>query len=276
MAELDVRRTSALPKAPSGIGALDALTWGGFPRGRVTLVEGGRGPAAEHRELYRLRDWILTRGITTLITSRGTAEFASRRHRDVLQFLADCAITLHHRLDQGISQRGVRVLKYRGSGFHETEAPYVDGFQRNGNLLGRQGHRRAAARRDQRRIPLRQPAPRAERRPPPRSTMRGRDTILLRLYVTGSAPNSVRALTNLTEFCRDHLTGRYRIEIVDLEKEPGRAMSDRVFMTPTLVKLSPGPELRIVGSLRDPAPLLAALGLPAERQVAAPTERADG
>jgi circadian clock protein KaiC len=232
MAELDVRRTSALAKAPSGIRGLDALTWGGFPRGRVTLVEGGPGagktvlalqslvyaarerkescifvafeertaqieanstsfgwdlprlrkqrlflldaqpdhtafqsgdfdleglltaldvkigqmgarrivfdaldvvlgmlkdPSAEDRELYRLRDWILARGITTLITSRGSAEFPNRRHRDVLQFLADCAITLHHRLDEGISQRGVRVLKYRGSGFHENEAPYVMG-----------------------------------------------------------------------------------------------------------------------------------------------------
>ncbi len=95
--------------------------------------------------------------------------------------------------------------------------------------------------------------------------MSGRDTFRFRLYVIGSAPNSVRALSNLNELCRGHLADRHRIEVVDLEKEPRRAMSDRVLMTPTLIKLAPGPELRIVGSLRDPRPLLAALGLSADR-----------
>jgi circadian clock protein KaiC len=83
--------------------------------------------ASERRELYRLRDWILARQLTTLITSKSSAGAENEKHRAFLQFLADCAVTLEHRVELGISQRSCRVLKYRGSGFNENEAPYVIG-----------------------------------------------------------------------------------------------------------------------------------------------------
>lgn len=86
-----------------------------------------------------------------------------------------------------------------------------------------------------------------------------------RLYVTGDAPNSVRASANLAELCRRHLPDRHHIEVVDLTREPQRALSDRVLLTPTLIMLQPGPERRIVGSLSDWAPLLATLGLTSTR-----------
>jgi circadian clock protein KaiC len=83
--------------------------------------------AAERRELYRLRDWILARQLTTVITSKASPGSSSENHRAFLQFLADCAVTLEHRVELGISQRSCRVLKYRGSAFNENEAPYVIG-----------------------------------------------------------------------------------------------------------------------------------------------------
>jgi circadian clock protein KaiB len=82
-----------------------------------------------------------------------------------------------------------------------------------------------------------------------------------RLYITGNAPNSERAIANLAALCRHHLPDRHDIEVVDLLRDPQRALSDGVFLTPTLVKLSPGPELRIVGTLGDLTPILASLGL---------------
>jgi circadian clock protein KaiB len=84
-----------------------------------------------------------------------------------------------------------------------------------------------------------------------------------RLYVAGQAMNSALAATNLNALCRAHLPGRHSIEIVDVFREPGRALADAVFMTPTLVKLSPGPVRRIVGSLSQTQTLLLALGLEA-------------
>jgi circadian clock protein KaiB len=82
-----------------------------------------------------------------------------------------------------------------------------------------------------------------------------------RLYVTGNAPNSERAIANLSAMCLRHLADCHEIEVIDLLRDPQRALADGVFLTPTLVKLSPGPELRIVGSLSDVALILASLGL---------------
>jgi circadian clock protein KaiB len=83
-----------------------------------------------------------------------------------------------------------------------------------------------------------------------------------RLYVAGDAPNSIQAVANLNALCREHLPERHEIEIVDVLSEPQRALTDGVFLTPTLVKLSPAPIRKIVGNLSDPKPVLLTLGLP--------------
>lgn len=82
-----------------------------------------------------------------------------------------------------------------------------------------------------------------------------------RLYVAGDAPNSAQALANLAALCRAHLPDRHDIEIVDVFREPKRALADGIFMTPTLVKLAPFPIRRIVGTLSQTQPVLQALGL---------------
>jgi circadian clock protein KaiB len=83
----------------------------------------------------------------------------------------------------------------------------------------------------------------------------------LRLYIAGDAPNSVRAIANLTAICREHLLDRHNIEIVDVFREPTRALADGILLTPMLVKLSPLPVRRILGSLSQSQPVLHALGL---------------
>lgn len=82
-----------------------------------------------------------------------------------------------------------------------------------------------------------------------------------RFYVAGDAPNSVRALANLTALCQEYLADRHEIEIVDVFKDPRRALADNVFMTPTLIKLSPDPVRRIVGTLSQLDIVLQALEL---------------
>ncbi len=83
--------------------------------------------------------------------------------------------------------------------------------------------------------------------------------ILFRLYITHRAPNSMRALRNLQTICRDYFDGGYELEIIDTEKEPGRALRDGIVVTPTLVKLSPEPKWSIVGDLSDEARVLASM-----------------
>ena len=86
-------------------------------------------------------------------------------------------------------------------------------------------------------------------------------TFKFRLYVAGDAQNSAQAIANLTALCRAHLPDRHEIEIVDVIRDPKRALTDGILMTPTLVKLAPSTELRIVGTLSQTQPVLQALGL---------------
>jgi len=82
-----------------------------------------------------------------------------------------------------------------------------------------------------------------------------------RLYIAGDTQNSAQARGNLTKICHDYLSGLHEIEIVDVLKEPQRALADGIFMTPTLVKLGPAPPQRIVGTLNQRETVLQALGL---------------
>ena len=97
-------------------------------------------------------------------------------------------------------------------------------------------------------------------------TQNGNNTIMsqqtmFKLYVAGDAPNSQRAIANLAALCREYFPGQNVVEIVDVFKHPNYALAEGIYMTPTLVKLSPAPERKIVGTLSDKTTLLLALGL---------------
>lgn len=85
---------------------------------------------------------------------------------------------------------------------------------------------------------------------------------VFRLYVVGDARNSVRALANLYAICRKHYPQSHRIEVIDVLKEPLRALAEAIVVTPMVVKVSPGPEIQIIGDLSDEEEVLWALGLP--------------
>lgn len=80
----------------------------------------------------------------------------------------------------------------------------------------------------------------------------------LRLYVAGSAPNSIQAIANVRAICEEHFAA-YDLEIVNLLDEPGRAFEDGVIVTPTLLKLAPGATQRAVGNLSDTKKVLLTL-----------------
>jgi circadian clock protein KaiB len=82
----------------------------------------------------------------------------------------------------------------------------------------------------------------------------------LRLYVAGNAPNSARAVANVRAICDEHFAAGHDLEIVDLLVRPLEALTDGIIVTPTLLKLTPLPALRLVGTLSDTSQVLAALG----------------
>lgn len=83
------------------------------------------------------------------------------------------------------------------------------------------------------------------------------------LYVAGDAPNSALAIANLKAFCHTHLQDRHQIEVVDVFRAPKRALAEGIFLTPTVVVLTPPPVRRIVGTLSQAQTVLLALGLEA-------------
>jgi circadian clock protein KaiB len=85
--------------------------------------------------------------------------------------------------------------------------------------------------------------------------------VVLRLYIAGSAPNSVRAIANLEAICQEYLKDGHKLEVVDVLEHPRRAMAEGVLVTPSLAKLSPLPAAHVIGNLSDKAKVLLALGL---------------
>jgi circadian clock protein KaiB len=87
--------------------------------------------------------------------------------------------------------------------------------------------------------------------------------IKFRLYIAGETQNSMHAISNLSSLCRTYFADRHEIELVDVFREPKRALEDRILMTPTLVKLEPRPPNRIVGTLSQMPLVMQLLGMAA-------------
>jgi circadian clock protein KaiB len=72
---------------------------------------------------------------------------------------------------------------------------------------------------------------------------------VFRLFVSGLTPRSQWAIDHLHEYCERHLEGRHRIEIIDLYQCPELAAKEQIVATPTLLKILPAPERRLIGDL---------------------------
>ena len=83
----------------------------------------------------------------------------------------------------------------------------------------------------------------------------------LRLYVAGRTARSLVALANLRRICKEHLQGRYRIEVIDLVERPQLARGDQILALPTLVRKLPEPIRKLVGDLSDTERALVGLDL---------------
>jgi circadian clock protein KaiC len=90
--------------------------------------------ASRRREVYRLHEWLIAKGLTALITAKAGGDRASSIDGSTfgfMQFMVDCSVVLNQTVEYGVSQRNLRVQKYRGSAFNENESPFVigvDGF----------------------------------------------------------------------------------------------------------------------------------------------------
>lgn len=85
-----------------------------------------RDPALIRREIFRLREWVYASGVSLILTAKADArEGRASADYDFLEFLADCVVTLHHRVNQGTAARAIRVAKYRGAAHSANEFPFT-------------------------------------------------------------------------------------------------------------------------------------------------------
>jgi circadian clock protein KaiB len=84
---------------------------------------------------------------------------------------------------------------------------------------------------------------------------------VLRLYVAGMTPQSVRAIANVKKMCEEYLHGQYELEVVDLYQQPQLAQGEQIIAAPTLIKKLPLPLRRIIGDMSKTERLLVGLDL---------------
>lgn len=83
---------------------------------------------SERQEIYRIHDWLQESKLTGIVTARTGMNYPAHLDRyGFMQFMADCVVVLSHQVEDRVSLRTVRTLKYRGSSFLENELPLVIG-----------------------------------------------------------------------------------------------------------------------------------------------------
>ncbi len=84
---------------------------------------------------------------------------------------------------------------------------------------------------------------------------------IMRLYVMGQTSRCLTAFANLKKICDDHLEGKYRIEVIDILKNPWLAKGEQIIAIPTLVKKIPPPARKVIGDLADTERVLIGLDI---------------
>jgi circadian clock protein KaiB len=84
---------------------------------------------------------------------------------------------------------------------------------------------------------------------------------VLKLYITGATPRSIKAITNIREICEKHLKGRYKLTIIDIFQQPVLAKGEQIIAAPTLIKKVPLPLRRFIGDMSDTERILIGMDL---------------
>ncbi|MBD2755644.1 circadian clock protein KaiC [Spirosoma validum] len=74
-------------------------------------------------EIRRLFNWLKEKGVTTIITGEKGEGTLTRNGLE--EYVSDCVILLDHRINNQISTRLLRIVKYRGSAHGTNEYPFL-------------------------------------------------------------------------------------------------------------------------------------------------------
>ncbi|HTS09282.1 MAG TPA: circadian clock protein KaiC [Candidatus Eisenbacteria bacterium] len=93
------------------------------------LFSGLQNEGILRAELRRLFRWLKDKGVTAVIT--GERGDGTLTRRGLEEYVSDCVILLDHRVNDQISTRRMRIVKYRGTTHGTNEYPFLideDGF----------------------------------------------------------------------------------------------------------------------------------------------------
>lgn len=87
------------------------------------------------------------------------------------------------------------------------------------------------------------------------------DTWVLRLYVAGQTPRSLKAVSNIQRICAENLAGRYKLQVIDLYQQPQLAQGEQIVAVPALIKRLPEPLRMVIGDMSNTERVLVGLDL---------------
>jgi circadian clock protein KaiB len=91
---------------------------------------------------------------------------------------------------------------------------------------------------------------------------------VLRLYVTGTTPRSLKSIANIKKICEEHLQGRYDLRVIDIYQQPVLAKGEQIIAVPTLIKELPHPLRRLIGDMTETERILLGLDLAPSKRAA--------
>ncbi|RJR33690.1 MAG: thiol-disulfide isomerase [Desulfobacteraceae bacterium] len=93
-----------------------------------------------------------------------------------------------------------------------------------------------------------------------------KDRTVLRLYVTGTTPRSIRAIENIRKICEENLPDNYDLEVIDVYQQPSLLKGEQIVAVPTLIRKLPLPIRRFIGDLSDSEKVLLGLDLKSKKE----------
>ncbi|MGA2570889.1 MAG: circadian clock protein KaiC [Terracidiphilus sp.] len=89
------------------------------------LFSGIADSAILRSELHRLFRWLEGQKLTAIVTGEAGTQTLTRHGLE--EYIADCVISLDHRVTEQISTRRLRIVKYRGTSHGTDEYPFLIG-----------------------------------------------------------------------------------------------------------------------------------------------------
>lgn len=88
-----------------------------------------------------------------------------------------------------------------------------------------------------------------------------KQVFVLKLFVSGMTPSSIRAVQNIRKICQEHLKNRFELQVIDIYQQPDMAKEEQIVAVPTLIKKLPAPLQHFIGDLSDKEKILVGLNL---------------